>query len=285
MKVLLPVFILLFTCVINAQTPLTNQDVVNLVKSGLSDGVVVAKIKQSGGNFDTTPSSLTELKAAQISETVILAMIETSSTKPANGADSTESPNADEIVIKDGTRVELELAYTVSSADLHEGDAVSFLVVQPVQVDGVTVIDRGAPATARVTKAEGGKSWGRGGQLTWSIQHVTAIDGQKIPLHFTAGTKGNGAPGTMTTGLVLTGLVFWPAAPLWGFKKGKPAIIPAGKRFEVFVHGDSAVRSAAVAVQPPKESKENKAKGQPTRSTAPYRSSSCYENGRKVPCP
>jgi hypothetical protein len=40
--------------------------------------------------------------------------------------------------------------------------------------------------------------------------------------------------------------VFWPAAPFWGFKKGKNAIFPAGKRFEAFVHGDVAVKGKAM---------------------------------------
>jgi hypothetical protein len=42
--------------------------------------------------------------------------------------------------------------------------------------------------------------------------------------------------------MVVTGLLFLPAAPLWGFKKGKDAKIPAGRRFDVMSHGDSVVK-------------------------------------------
>ena len=28
----------------------------------------------------------------------------------------------------------------------------------------------------------------------------------------------------------------------WGFKKGKPAIVPAGNRYTVFVHGDTKIK-------------------------------------------
>ena len=275
MKALLFGLSLSFTLIVHAQQPLTNADVISLIKSGLSAEIVAAKIKQTGGSFDTSPAKLKDLKTAGVPESVILAMIESDApAKVTEQPKPVENVASSAVTLKDGTPVELELAYTVSSADLKEGDAVSFRVVQPIQVNGVTVIERGAGATARVVKAEGGKSWGRGGTLTWAIQSVTTVDNQKIPLNYTAGSKGNGAPGTMTTGIVLTSLVFWPAAPLWGFKKGKPAVIPAGKRFEVFVHGDATI----VAAPLPK----------PTSSADVIKQNSlvnCYSNGRKVPCP
>jgi len=272
-KILLLVLSLSLSLAAYAQQPLTNADIINLVKSGLSAEIVAAKIKQSGGEFDTSPAKLKELKAAGVTEPVILAMIEVDSKGKTVIPASDSAPVA--VTLKGGTPVELELAYTVSSADLKEGDAVSFRVVQPIQVNGMIVVERGAPATARVVKAEGGKSWGRGGNLTWAIQDVVAVDNQKVPLDYSAGSKGNGAPGTMTTGIVLTSLVFWPAAPLWGFKKGKPAVIPAGKRFEVFVHGDATINAAqAVPVVAPAQSIHQSSPGK-----------ICVQNGRRVPCP
>ncbi len=53
---------------------------------------------------------------------------------------------------------------------------------------------------------------------------------------------GDGKGGTVATGVIVTSLVFWPAAPLWGFKKGKDVSMPAGKRFEAFIHGDANVK-------------------------------------------
>lgn len=240
MKYLLACFFLILSySVSSAQESITNADVISMIKAGFSPEVVTTKIKRSGGKFDTTPNAMKDLKTAGVPESVIIAMIESDAPDPKPGAPAPTiaapaKPN--QVVLKDASRIEIELAYTVSSADLKEGDAISFLTVHPVEIDGVVVIERGAPATARVVKAEGGKSWARGGQLSWAIQSVAAVDGQKVPLQYSTGTKGNGSTGTMTTGLVVTGLLFWPAAPLWGFKKGKPAVIPAGKRFEVFVH-------------------------------------------------
>jgi len=278
MKALLFALVISLATVVHAQQTMTNDDVIGLTKSGLSAEVIAAKIRQSGGSFDTSTAKLKELKSSGVAETVIVAMIEASSSKPhLNEPPERGDSKSLQLTLRDGTPVELELAYTVSSADLKEGDAVSFRVVQPIQVNGVTLIERGASATARVVKAEGGKSWGRGGNLTWAIQHVTTVDNQKVPLNYTTGSKGNGAPGTMTTGIILTSLVFWPAAPLWGFKKGKPAVIPAGKRFEVFVHGDAEISIDKEALQPATRNGKENIKVE--TATKP-----CYQNGRKVLC-
>jgi len=78
------------------------------------------------------------------------------------------------------------------------------------------------------------------------MQDVAAVDGGRIPLQFAKATKGDSKGGTVATGMIVTGLLFLPAAPLWAFKHGKNAVIPAGKRFEVFVHGDTEVKGRTV---------------------------------------
>lgn len=65
-----------------AQNALTNQDVIDLLNTGLSYDIVVAKIKSSPCNFDTSPSALKDLKTAGVSDAVILAMVQASA-KPA----------------------------------------------------------------------------------------------------------------------------------------------------------------------------------------------------------
>jgi hypothetical protein len=59
----------------------TNQDIISMVQLGLSDEVIVAKIRalSAGGpdslSFDTSPEGLKTLKAANVSDSVIKAMI------------------------------------------------------------------------------------------------------------------------------------------------------------------------------------------------------------------
>ena len=55
---------------------LADKDIFDMNKAGLPPSVLIAKIKSSTCNFDTSPSQLQELKAAGVSDTVILAMVE-----------------------------------------------------------------------------------------------------------------------------------------------------------------------------------------------------------------
>lgn len=70
-------FILFFPILCFAQTTLTNKDVVDLVKSGLSAEVVIAKIRSSQTDFDTSAEALKSLTAAGVPDAVIVAVIET----------------------------------------------------------------------------------------------------------------------------------------------------------------------------------------------------------------
>jgi S1-C subfamily serine protease len=59
---------------------LKNSDVVALIKSGLGSTIVIAKIKSTTTEFDTSPAALQNLKASDVPDDVILAMIEASAT-------------------------------------------------------------------------------------------------------------------------------------------------------------------------------------------------------------
>ncbi|HLL76776.1 MAG TPA: hypothetical protein VK421_16090 [Pyrinomonadaceae bacterium] len=226
---------------------LTNADVLMMLKLGLSAQVIIAKIKVSNTRFDTSPAALEELKKANASDAVILAMME----PPTNGASSNGGahPNGAhaaaplvEAKIPDGTPMELELMSNISSKEAQEGDIVNFAVVNDVIVNGVTIIEKGAPARARIAVAKKSGRWGKSGKLGWAMQDVMAVDGSRISLRMEKKLSGDSKGGTVATGVIVTSLVFWPAAPLWGFKKGKDITMPAGKRFEAFVHGDSTAK-------------------------------------------
>lgn len=68
--------VLLFAyCSFSQQTPLTNKDIVDMVTGGIGEQLVIAKIRASPTNFDTSSSALVSLKASGLSDDVILAMI------------------------------------------------------------------------------------------------------------------------------------------------------------------------------------------------------------------
>lgn len=59
-----------------AEGVMTNENVIELVKAGLSEGIIIAKIKESNNKFDTSSASLIALKNGGVSDSLILAMIE-----------------------------------------------------------------------------------------------------------------------------------------------------------------------------------------------------------------
>ncbi len=238
--------------------PLTNEDVLNMFKMGLSQETVLARIRSGTCKFDTSPAALQEQEAANVPDEVILALVEASSrlapqdsstqagssTRPSSDETTRVEPTQVKVTIPDGTPVEVEVLENVSSEAVEEGDIIGFAVVQPVQVNGVTVIERGAPARGRVTKVKKARHWGRAGKLIWTVQDAHTVDGQKIPLRLSKEVEGGGSSGKVAAAVVVTAIFFFPAAPLWGLKKGKKAVIPAGTRVTAFTHGESTVEVA-----------------------------------------
>jgi len=218
---------------------LTNKDVVEMLKAGLTADVVVAKIKSSATNFDTNPSALAELKAANVPDDVILAMV-----KPGGAA--AEVATGDSTVnVPDGTEIEIQLTNNASGEELKVGDVVDFVVVAPVQLNGWTIFEKGAGGRARITTAKRAGHWGKAGKLEWAMQDVMASDGNRIPARFTQRQIGDSKGGTVAVAAVATTVLLGPVGLLWGLKKGKPAIIPAGNRYSVFVHGDVKIKGKA----------------------------------------
>jgi S1-C subfamily serine protease len=74
----------------DAADALTNGDVVALVKAGLGAAVVVAKVRTSAAEFDTSPAALQVLKANGVPDEVVLAMIEAGSKAVAPATEPTE---------------------------------------------------------------------------------------------------------------------------------------------------------------------------------------------------
>jgi hypothetical protein len=216
---------------------LTNKDVLEMMKAGLTADVMVAKIKSSATSFDTSPTALAELKGANVPDTVILAMV--------NGPSSTSSadPSGNPIVsVPDGTEIEIQLTNNASGEELKVGDVVDFTVVKPVQINGLTLFEKDAAARARITTAKRAGHWGKAGKLEWAMQDVLAADGNRIPVRFTRRQVGDSKGGTVAVAAVATTVLLGPVGLLWGLKKGKPAIIAAGNRYSVFVNGDVKIK-------------------------------------------
>jgi hypothetical protein len=74
--------VLLLTVAASAQA-VTVRDIITLTKAGLGDEVLLALIEVDGGVFNVDAETLTRLKAAGVSEVVIVALVRSGRTRPA----------------------------------------------------------------------------------------------------------------------------------------------------------------------------------------------------------
>jgi hypothetical protein len=150
------------------------------------------------------------------------------------------------IVLDDGTPLRLRTTRSLSSADAHVDDRVDFEVVDDVKVGDVIVIRHGAPAIGTVTEAQSKGRMGRGGKLNVNIDFTKTVSGEKVSLRGVKDVKGGGHQGAMTGAMVGTAIVFWPAAPLFLFMKGKDITVPKGHEFAVYSSGAVSLDMAKI---------------------------------------
>jgi hypothetical protein len=226
-----------------APAPLTSDDVLAMLDAELPTEAIVAKIKASRATLDTSPDALQRLRDAGASEELIAAMLPPRVT-PSSVEVKAGQPNVPAPVkVPRGVRVELEMAHTIDSLTTRTGDLISLRVVNPVVVEGVTVVAVGATATARVVRAERNGHFGRAGRITWELKEVTAVDGTRVPLAATGHEVGDSKGAKVAAVMALS--VLSPAALAVGFKRGENAVVPEGKRYEATVLAESIVNAAS----------------------------------------
>ena len=218
------------------QEKLTNQNIIDLVKNGFSNDVIIAKIKSSAIAFDTSLTALQELKNNGVADAVIVAMVE--GNKPIINKSSQEI----EVTIPDGTTVEVALKNDLSGQTAKVGDVIDFTVVRDVKIDGVTVIEKGSLALGKITVAEKARYWGRKGIISWVIQDVTTSSGEKIPVRFSKSVDGDSSRAVVAAATIATVVLFFPLAPLWGLKKGTAATVSQGNYYTVYVDGATKIK-------------------------------------------
>jgi len=193
----------------------------------------------------------------------VVATIQAQAPVPANGAANPvqlsqpepsvpAAPQLRELKIPAGTPLEIEAAYTVNSLDVRPNDLISFRVLVPIKIDGMTVIDKYSLVTGRVARAKRGGHFGKAGKLSWSMQDVVAVDLTRVPLQAQIegpeannAVKGTSHGGQVATEMIVFGSLMFIAAPLVlmsGFKRGENAVLPEGKRFVVYVQRETTVK-------------------------------------------
>jgi hypothetical protein len=169
----------------------------------------------------TTPQSKTDKQASQ---------------QPEPASQPVKLPLA--FGLDDGTPVRLRINRTISSEDAKTGDTVDFEVLEDVKSHDVILIPRGGIALATITEAQSKRRMGRAGKLNVNIDSAKLVDGEKVALRAVKEVKGGSHTGAMTGAIVATAIVFFPAAPLFLFMKGKDITIPKGTEITAYINGD-----------------------------------------------
>lgn len=228
-------------------TSLTNNDILVMVKRGMTADQINALIVTSPCTFDTFPPVLKDLKRRGVPDAVLTMMTAVPSGPPNLPMVDLENkgPLTARVKLPAGSAILVETLYPVSSADVKEGSSIAFVVPRPVYVDGVLTIARGTVARAKVVKAIKAQSWGRPGALTWEMEQITAVDGTKMPVQLSFALQGDGRSLELAAGLGATALVLFPytapAALVWGFKKGDDAVLRGSKQFSAVLLADAEV--------------------------------------------
>jgi hypothetical protein len=97
MRRLLLIFLL--ATPLHAEEPLTNADVLRLLKDGVPATVVTAKIKASVTRFDLTTDAIVTLTKAGVPETVLTAMLESTTSQPAAEAVPATKPAGPDMLV------------------------------------------------------------------------------------------------------------------------------------------------------------------------------------------
>lgn len=221
---------------------LTNQSILDLHHAHVTSDAIVSKIRLSECSFRTSEYDIHELKAAGVSDKVILAILETQ--KPSGSSGDIHELK---LVVPGGTPIEVALTSEVGSDQVRQGSVVDMVVVKDVLVNGVTVIARGASAHARVLGVRQPSSFERTGQVAWFMQDASAVNGDSLPVGFAA----------KQPNLVPTGRFEGYSFLLSQYRKGAPALVPHDRTFIAIVNGDTVLHvSQQLVVRPSSASPE-----------------------------
>lgn len=152
-----------------------------------------------------------------------------------------------QFVVPDATPIFLRLTRSISSADAHVGDPADFEVLEDVAVNGILVIPKGSVAGGTVTEVRSKRRLGRAGKLEIVLDYVHLADGDKAAIRAVKDAKGSSNVAGMTAGIVATGLLFFPVAPLFLLVHGNDITLPKGAALAAYVNGDVRLQSSKFA--------------------------------------
>jgi serine/threonine-protein kinase len=185
-----------------ADAVLTNDQIIEMVKSGMKKSLIVSHIRNSKTNFSFSTPEMIRLSKESVPEDVIEAM-RNSLGSPIAGGSSGNTPatpgtapptpgsipatpaagaTAAKAILAAGEKVPLLLTADVLFSTAEGHSRLEFTVAEDIKSGGQVLIAKGAPAIGSLVDAEKRKLFGRGGKITIRLESVKAVDGQTINL-------------------------------------------------------------------------------------------------------
>lgn len=131
---------------------------------------------------------------------------------------------------------------TTKGKAFQEGDTFSLTVQDPVFLNDLVVIPKGARAVGRITWLTSKGAFGKSGKMDIDIEYVE-VNGRRIPLEGHFRQEGEGNTVATVGGVIAVGV-------LAGFITGKSAVIPRGRELTVHTKEEIPVRVARSAPVP-----------------------------------
>lgn len=125
------------------------------------------------------------------------------------------------IEVPAGTAINCTFPTPIDPLTATVGQRITLRVVEALKIDGVTVVEAGAPVVAEITQAQKKGSVGKPAIIGVTLYSATAIDGSSIPL---SGQRVIEGENKQTSSLVITIL----CCVLGLLQKGGDATIPEG---------------------------------------------------------
>lgn len=151
---------------------------------------------------------------------------------------------AESVTLKKGTDVKLAFDSSLSSSTAKPGDHVSLHVVEPVEVDGKTVIAEGARVRGTVKKVEKRKHFGVNANIQLLLDPVKTTSGTSVPLGFKSKSGDMARPGNAAGASIGGAALLGPIGLAAGyFVVGKKVNVKPGDKMTADVDRDVTINA------------------------------------------
>jgi serine/threonine-protein kinase len=183
---------------------LTNDSILEMEAAKVAPTVIISQIRGSKTNFNLSAAEVIRLTKAGVPAAVIEAMRNPQPAPEPSPQQTiaaaapivappavTAPPVAIPVVLGDALPIRLILTEDIPG-DATEGDPVRFKVAHDVRVEDTVVIPMGAEAVGVIVDGAKKRILGIGGKMTFRLERVNAVDGQKVAVRATPSRDRNG---------------------------------------------------------------------------------------------